>query len=138
MGNPTYFNDDAAISARTPEVPFASFVNGCNLAGSCAPGIGINIDGGATVGTPEQFTLLDQRELPRTTQRSQSIGGYPYVAAIDYPSSGGQEGYLPESVIYVAQLPTQDAKDADPALDGTAVNLGNASLVDLAIGWVAA
>jgi hypothetical protein len=128
MGSPTYFNDDAAIALRVVEVPLASFVNGMNLGGSCAPGIGINIDGGAVVGTPEQFTLLDQRELARTTQRSQSIGGFPYVPAVDYPSSGGQEGYLPDSVIYVA----------DPSVngDGSAANIGNASLDDLAIGWV--
>jgi hypothetical protein len=138
MGNPTAFQDDAAVAARSPEVPLASFANGMNMSGSCAPGVGINIDAGAVVGTPEQFTLLDQRGLARVGQRSQSIGGFPYVANAAYPSSGGQEGYLPDAVISVGTLPTQAAKDADPALDGTLIEIGNATLADLATGWVAA
>jgi hypothetical protein len=130
MGFPTAFRDDAANTAREAEVPLASFVDGCNIAGSNACGLGINIDEGAVVGTPNQFTLLDQRGIARVSQISQSIGGYPYVAASAYPSSGGTEGTAPDAVIYVA----------DPSAngDGTAVKVGQASLVDLAVGWVAA
>ena len=141
MGNPTAFQDDAAVALRAVEVPLASFANGMNMGGSNAPGVGINIDGGAVVCTLEQFTLLDQNGLARVGQRSQSIGGYPYVAAAAYPSSGGAggvNGTAPDAVISVGTLPTQDAKDADPALDCTLIEIGNATLADLATGWVAA
>lgn len=138
MGNPTAFQDDAAVVARSPEVPLADFLNGMNMGGSNAVGIGINIAGGEVVGTPEQFTLLDQNGLARVGQRSQSIGGYPYVAAAAYPSSGGQAGTLPDAVISTGTLPTQAAKDADTALDGTLIEDGNATLADLAAGWVSA
>lgn len=128
MGNPTAFRDDAANTNREAEVPLANFLDGCNIAGSNACGLGINMDEGAVVGTPNQFTLLDQFGDDRLAQISQSIGGFPYVAAADYPSSGGQEGTLPGAVIYVA----------DPSAngDGTATKLGQASLADLAVGWV--
>ena len=130
MGDPTVFSDDAARAARAPEVPQASFVNGTNLAASNASGIGINIGGGAVVGTPEQFTLLDQDGDARVGQRSQHIGGSGL--------GSGTEGDLPAASIYTGTLPNQAAKDADPALDGTVIKTGNASLADLAIGWVAA
>jgi hypothetical protein len=119
----SYFVDDAAVIARSADVPDASFVNGCNRPASNACGIGIGVDQGSVVGTPEQFTLLDQREIARTTQISQCIGG-----------SGlgkGTEGTAPDSVIYAGD-------DANALGDGTVTSLGQASLVDLAIGWVAA
>lgn len=137
MGNPTIFRDDTAISNREAEVINASFVNGMNLGGSCACGLGINMGEGAVVGTPEQFTLLDQHENARTAQISQSIGGFPYMDfANDYPHSGGTQGTLPDAVIFEVVNPTQDAKDIDPALDGTATVIGNATLADIAVGWV--
>lgn len=138
MADPTSFVDTNAVIARGAEVPLADFGNGCNNAGSCAHGIGINIDGGPVVGTPDQFTLLDQHGNARAAQISQSIGGYPYVANAAYPSSGGTEGTAPDSVIRTGTLPTQAAKDADPALDGTIIPVGNATLIDLNAGWVAA
>ena len=143
MGDPTYFTDDAARIARGPEVPLANFVNGTNMAASNASGIGINIGGGAVVGTPEQFTLLDQDQEIRVGQRSQSIGGWPYVkrtagtGQVPYPSSGGTEGDLPAASIYTGTLPTQAAKDANSALKGTVIKTGNASLAALATGWLA-
>jgi hypothetical protein len=137
MGNPTAFTDDSARGLRSGEVPNADFVNGMNLGGSNACGIGINAEEGAVVGTPEQFTLLDQDGDIRVGQRSQFIGGYPYVPNADYPSSGGMEGDLPAAAIYIGSTPTQAAKDADPALDGTLTKLGNASLETLEAGWVA-
>ena len=146
MGEPTVFQDDAAQTARALEVVGASFANGMNLGGSCAPGIGINMNEGAVVGTPEQFTLLDQGNyandfvpVARTAQISQSIGGFPFVdrvaAAVPYPGSGGTEGILPESVIRFGDAPTQAAKDAAPELDGTIIPIGNATLASLAAGW---
>jgi len=75
MGNPTFYIEDATVAIRAVEVPDADFANGMNLAGSCAPGIGIGVGDGAVVGTPEQFTLLNQREVARNPQTSQHIGG---------------------------------------------------------------
>jgi hypothetical protein len=137
MSDPTYFQDDAAVAARAAEVVNASFVNGMNMGGSCACGIGINMDGGAVVGTPEQFTLLDQHGDARTAQISQSLGGYPYADPADYPLSGGTEGTAPDAVIQTGTLPTQAAKDADSALKGTVIPVGNATLASLAAGWTA-
>lgn len=129
MANPTLFRDDAAIALRSLENTLASWTTGMNNGGSNACGIGINIDGGAVVGTDEQFTLLDQFGNARAGQRSQSIGGYPYVAAADYPSSGGAEGTAPDGTIFAATVSSTG--------DGSVVSLGNATLNDLATGWVA-
>ena len=139
MGEPTIFVDNTANAARALEVPNASFENGANNAGSCACGLGINMNEGAVVGTPEQYTLLDQFGNARDSQISQSIGGFPFVdrSSIDWPSSGGTEGTAPDSTIEFGTLPTQAAKDADPSLDGTITVTNTASLVDLAIGWEA-
>lgn len=139
MGEPTMFQDNIAQTARALEVPAASFQNGMNLGGSCAPGIGINMNEGAVVGTPEQFTLLDQFENAREAQISQSIGGFPFVerdGTVPYPGSGGTEGTLPDAVIRFGTMPTQAAKDAaDPSIDGTMVLIGNSTLSVLADGW---
>ena len=132
----TYFVDDAAKAAREAENTGADFDNGMNNGGSCAAGIGINMLEGAVVGTPEQFTLLDQFGNARAAQISQSIGGYPYTDPANYPSSDGTEGTLPDSVIRYGDAPTQAAKDADPTLDGTIIPVGNATLTTLAGGWV--
>lgn len=137
MADPTYFTDDIARNARQPEVPDASFINGCNFAGSNAVGLGINMDGGAVVGTPEQYTLLDQNELPREAQRSQFIGGSPYNPAANYPSSGGNPGTEPDAVIYTGTNATNAEKEATPGLDGVVNKVGNATLSDLPTGWVA-
>ena len=133
----TFFQDDTAVTARELEVTAASFVNGMNMGGSNAPGIGINMLEGAVVGTPEQFTLLDQFGDAREAQISQSIGGYPYTDPANYPSSDGTEGVAPEAVIQYGASPTQAAKNADPALDGTIITTANATLSVLANGWVA-
>lgn len=138
MGSPaTAFFDENAITLREAEVPDADFQNGMNNGGSNAAGIGINMLEGAVEGSPEQFTLLDVNGLARDSQRSQSLGGFPYVLAADYPSSGGQEGTAPDAVIAFGDAPTQAAKDADPSLDGTLIVTSTASLVTLGAGWVA-
>jgi hypothetical protein len=124
----TYFIDAAAQAARALETPLASFLNGMNLGGSNAPGIGINMLEGAVVGTPEQFTLLDQRGLPRAAQISQHIGGSGL--------GDGTTGFLPEGTVRYGDSPTQAAKDADTALDGTIVSLGNSALPTIEGGWV--
>lgn len=135
MGEPTYFIDDVARDARELEVVNASFLNGMNLGGSNACGIGINMNEGAVVGTPEQFTLLDQFENTRAAQISQHLGGEGLTLVTDWPSSGGQEGTLPDAVIRFGTLPTQAAKDADTAVDGTIIPVGNATLSVLLDGW---
>jgi hypothetical protein len=128
MGEATYFIDATAVAARAAEVPNASFANGCNLAGACACGVGINMNEGAIVGEPQQFTLLDQHGDARVAQISQHIGGSGLGA--------GSIGTLPDAVIRFGTAPTQAAKDANSALDGTIVNVGNATLNTLGAGWV--
>ena len=117
--NPTLFIDDAAVAVRAPEVPAASFDNGMNL-GGCAPGIGINFGAGAVVGTPEQFTLLDQFGNARVAQISQHIGGSGLGA--------GTEGTLPDAVIRSAPN--------DASGDGSVGAMLNANLNTLTAGWV--
>jgi hypothetical protein len=124
----TFFIDDVAVTARELEVVGASFDNGMNLAGSNACGIGINMNEGAVVGTPEQFTLLDQHGNAREAQISQHIGG----SGLGDGSSGTQ----PDAVVRFGDSPTQAAKDADTALDGTITTLGNSTLTTLGAGWV--
>ena len=69
---PTSFRDDSLV--RSSEAPGADWTNGMNWAGSNAPGIGINMEIPNLVGTPEQFTLLDQKGLARDPQKSAQIG----------------------------------------------------------------
>ena len=148
MSVPTFFQDDAAVTARALEVVGASFDNGMNVGGSNAPGIGINMLKGAIVGTPEQFTLLDQGTQAndftpevRAPQISQSIGGFPYVdrSTVPWPGSGGTEGVEPEGSIRYGdnELPTYDQIVADGELSGTITPIANATLNTLALGWVA-
>ena len=119
MANPTYFIDDVAKAARAAEVPNADFEGGMNYGGSCACGLGINQGGGAVVGTPEQFTLLDQHGDARNAQISQHIGGSGLAA--------GSIGTLPDAVI---RHGTNDAGGS-----GEITSVANSSLVDLAVGW---
>jgi len=139
MGEPTFMMDESAQTARALENTIADFDNGCNLAGSCAPGVGINMNEGAVVGTREQFTLLDQFGNARAAQISQHIGGTPYVdrGSVDWPSSGGDEGTLPADVIRFGDNPANAAKEAaEPSIDGTIGVIGNSTLNDIAVGWV--
>lgn len=136
----TAFIDDTAVTSREAEVPAANFDNGMNLGGSCAPGVGINMLEGAIVGTPAQFTLLDQFGNARTAQISQAIGGFPFVdrATVPWPGSGGTEGTAPDAVVRYGVSPGQAAKNANSALDGTMTFTSNATLNTLNGGWVAA
>jgi len=148
MSIPTFFQDDVAATVRAVEVAGASFDNGMNLGGSNAPGIGINMLKGAIVGTPEQFTLLDQGTQAndftpevRAPQISQSIGGFPYVdrSTVPWPGSGGTPGVAPEGSIRYGdnELPTYDQIVANGELSGTITPIANATLNTLALGWVA-
>ena len=122
MPNPTFYIEDATVTIRSAEVPAADFDNGMNLAGSCAPAIGVNVGGGAVVGTPEQFTLLDQRENTRIPQTSQHIGG-----------NGLGDGVAGTS-------PDGSVRSGAPSLNGDGVIQAprdNVALESLAVGWIA-
>ena len=114
MGNPTYFVDDVAVAARKAEasqsIPDASWVTGMNAGGSNACGLGINQAGGAVVGTPEQFTLLDQAGAARAPQDSQLIGGV--VEPLDVGANAATGS-------------------------GTPTRTGAATLASLSAGWTA-
>ena len=122
MARPSFFIDDIAVTARELDVPEASFDDGMNLAGSNAPGVGINVDGGAVIGTPEQFTLLDQRGDVRVPQISQHIGGSGLGA--------GVPGTEPDGSVR-AGVPSTDG---DGSVPGLWENCGLAVLDD---GWLA-
>lgn len=107
MGNPTAFRDDS--EARSVEVPNASWTNGMNWAASNAPGVGINYGEGAVVGTPEQFTLLDQKGAARNPQVSAQIGL--------------EEG---DAIRHGTNATNGD---------GTLTPVANVALTDLAVGW---
>lgn len=126
---PTFLVDDSVVTTRSLEVPDADFSNGMNVGGSCAPGIGINMLQGAVVGEPQQFTLLDQKGDARAPQTSQFIGGEPYCDPANWPSSGGQSGFLPED-----SLRYGDPSDSG---DGSITPTANCALNDIAVGWVA-
>ena len=87
---PTFFLDPAAVSARDAEYTgtpctdapgdgtYADPYLGGNRAGSCAPGIGINVspteaasDGAVTA---DEWTVEDQHEVARTPQDGAHIG----------------------------------------------------------------
>ena len=136
MPDVTYYSDDLAKTVRETEVPNASFDNGVNNAGSNACGIGINIGGGAVVGTPAQFTLEDQDGNARTPQNSQAIGGLAYTDPADWPSSGGTSGAGTQALL-AGTTPTNAEKSADPSVDGRVVTTGEATLATLNAGWTA-
>lgn len=122
MGNPTYYRNEDTVVARALEVnPVANWNNGVNLAASNACGIGIG-EAPNVVGTPNQFTLLDQASAARTPQLSQPIGGVAYNEGSSAPADP-----LTDEIRFVA--PTASG-------DGDAVYVGQAHLVTLAAGWV--
>lgn len=163
MANPdvTYFVDDPAVTFRKAEETNddADWENGMNHSASNAPGIGINQGGGAVVGTPEQFTLLDQGRpvesggsqtpVAREAQVSQLIGGTGFVDRTagstsweptegtenGRASSGGVEGALPENVVRFGTLPDNVNGQPNPTATGEVVPVGNSTLSDLAVGW---
>ena len=117
---PATFIDDDARAVRAAEVSNASFLNGMNN-GSCQCGIGISGDVTDLVGTPEQFTLLDQDEAARTPQLGQSLGGV---------ALGDGETIVASQVM--------DLVDNGATGDGTVTEDGTgATLTTLAAGWVA-
>lgn len=111
------FIDFTARTTRSTELPNADFDTGMNN-GSCMPGIGITTGPTNLLGTPNQFTLLDQNELTRTPQNGQSIGGVGLNA--------GSTAVQPFQII-----------QNDQAGDGGVGEVGGATLATLAAGWTA-
>jgi hypothetical protein len=129
MANPevTAFADTTAttgaIALREADVPDASFTDGVNWGGSCSPGLGINIDGGAVEGSNEQFTLLDQFEAVRVPQDASYIG-----------NSGLGDGLEGVGLVPITTATIPDGPDESG--DITATITGDANLQTLAAGWV--
>jgi hypothetical protein len=119
------FVDDAAVAARTAEVPDAEWNSGM-FGGSCQPGIGISTENPDLQESLPNWTLLDQFGDARVGQIGQNIGGTGYS---DPSTSSGDEGTLPGSTIRLVDA---------TALDGSGT-LGfpapNAELVTLEAGW---
>lgn len=130
MAQATKFQDSTAVTARAAEVAGASFVNGCNQAASCAPGIGINVAGGAQSGNPNNWTLLDQFTVARNPQLSQVIGGKGLTAKTDWPGSGGISGNGTGHNEYIF------CANPSSTGDGTVTVTGSARLQTLNAGWV--
>ncbi len=108
MGLPVTLYDATQVAARAVEVPDAAWDDGMNY-GSNACGVGINFGEGEVVGTPEQFTLLDQTNTARTPQNSALLGGDPL--ALDNVTNDGSG-------------------------DGSVTVNGTVQLAALATGWV--
>lgn len=120
MAQAATFIDVTARATRVGEVADASFVNGMNN-GSCQPGIAITNGPTDLVGTPEQFTLLDQNAAARTPQLGQSIGGV---------ALGAGETVVANQAIDLVDVSVTG--DGTVTVDGT-----GATLTTLAAGWVA-
>jgi hypothetical protein len=152
--NPTSYVDTTAVTAREIELPEASWDTGVNNA-SCQAGAGINMGGGAIVGTPEQFTLADQFEADRIPQNSSAIGGGGFVprtgnqeftwdksqalyTAAGAASSGGTElddssGPLP---VLVFSNPDKTGVSDSDYNDLPSLVVGSANLETLDAGWI--
>jgi hypothetical protein len=161
MGNPTFYSDDAAITAGQSRVTGADFEDGCNPSASCAHGLGINIDGGAlpaeTGFNSEGFnwTLQDQDSVARTPQVSQVIGGDGTVprsgnvattwdtTQVLYTvqgaaSSGGISGNGSAHGESISDATNPANVDGSPVAGATITEVGNATLTSLGAGWVSA
>jgi len=118
MAAATFSRDTTARTTRQVEVPDASWVTGLNHGGGNNVGLGINAGGGAIVGTPAQFTLLDQHGATRVPQFTQSIGGTGL-------NGGSETGF--QSVITGAPTANGDG-DVQAGVVTT-------ELASLAVGW---
>ncbi len=133
QAKPTYFVDDAAVTALGTRVPAASTDTGMNFGASNNPGIGIS-DQNANLGESlPNWTLLDQHGNARDAQISQVLGGDGITAAADWPGSGGTEGTLPDATIRFGANPAN--VNSQPNNDAPITAVAGASLIDLADGW---
>jgi hypothetical protein len=103
---PAYQQTAATVTARNAEYTgtplsdvdgdgsYNSYL-GCNRAGSCAPGIGINT--GFIDPKVDDWTTLDQAGAARDPQDSQHIGGNGLGGTL--PSSGGDQSVNPINAV---------------------------------------
>ena len=125
---PTFFQDATAVAARDAEytgTPCSDVTGdgtttnpylGCNRAGSCAPGIGINAstteaasDGPVTL---DEWTVLDQHAAARTPQDGAHIGN----TGLGDGTAG--VGTVPINIVVAADVNN------------------TCTLTDVAVGWV--
>jgi hypothetical protein len=118
MNNPTYYIDDTSRTTRIIETPNADWSNGVNSAGSNAMGIGIANDQAGLADSLPNWTLLDQHGAARAPQNSQHIGG----------------NGLGDGVSGVGTTPVRLCDNVASGIGGV-TPIGDATLVDLAIGW---
>lgn len=138
MNLPNAFADSVAITAMLVRVPDALVDTGMNTAGSNSPGIGIGTDNPNLQEVLDDsgngsWSLLDQHGNARAAQIGQLLGGDGITVEADWPGSGGNEGTLPDATIRLWTNPAN--VDGQPDNDAPPVGLGNATLVDLAVGW---
>lgn len=127
------FRNSTAIAARAAEVTGADWTGGMNNA-SCMPAVGVATDNSDLQESLPNWTLEDQFEVARAPQVSQLIGGNGYVAAADYPSSGGVEGNGSDQSEFLIGV----TNPVYPNSVGTVTVTGNPYLNDLGVGWVLA
>ena len=133
QAQPTYFVDDAAVTALGTRVPAASTDTGMNFGASNNPGIGISDQNPDLQESLPSWTLLDQHGNARDGQISQVIGGDGITDVADWPGSGGTEGTLPDATIRFGANPAN--VNGQPDNDAAITGVANASLTDLATGW---
>jgi hypothetical protein len=121
MNSLVTFAITGTVNARTLEVPNANFRNGANYA--LGP-IGIATNGGVATTELAQsapnWTLVDQREVARTPQRGQYIGGNGLFE--------GTSGFTTQT--------TYRTGTASASGNGIVEGFGTPYLVSLAAGWV--
>lgn len=116
MNNPTGYTNASQLFIRGVAMPNASWTNGCTIAASNSPGIGIATDV-TLLGESENWTLLDQHGVARTPQDGQLIGTVASIIA-------------PGIIVFDNAESTGDGSYAGDA------SLGWAYLEDLDLGWV--
>jgi hypothetical protein len=150
---PTFFVNDAAVTALGTRVPTASTDTGMNFGASNAPGVGISTENPNLEESLPEWTLLDQHGNARESQISQVIGGGGSVVRVGNvvttwdesqvlytesgaASSGGLEGTAPEAVVRYGANP--DDVLGQPDNDAPIVIGQGANLSVLADGWIEA
>ena len=151
---PTYHDNGTDVTAREGEhtaigenaTPFTDTTGdgsynsylGCNRAGSCAAGIGINT--GDTDTTTESWSTLDQAGAARTPQDSGYIANTGYVnrSSTDWPSSGGTEGLGTDPITHIQYPATPGTVDVNDTANFLAATQQAApdAVVDVGTGAV--
>ena len=159
QAQPTFFVDDAAVTAMGTRVPDASTDTGMNFGASNNPGIGISDQNPDLQESEPNWTLLDQHGNARNGQISQVIGGDGIVArsgnvattwdtaqALYTPSGAASSGGIttapstgmgtaPDATIRYGANPANVG--GQPDNDAPITGVANASLIDLTTGWEA-